>query len=61
MEEKPFDPIIQCELIVGGMPNAPTIHHSEARPYYRPREDVINVPRPELFESGEEFYSTPLP
>jgi antirestriction protein ArdC len=51
-------PIDRCESVVGGMPSRPEIRHGEARAWYRPSADVVNMPRPELFTSAEEYYST---
>lgn len=53
-----FSPLEQCEAIVRRMPNPPTIRHQEPRAFYRPAIDTINMPKPELFESSEEYYST---
>ncbi len=59
-ETKPldFDPIIQCERIVGGMPSPPAIEHGGARAYYRPSSDTIRMPPAESFRSAEEYYAT---
>jgi len=38
-------------------PGAPTLQHVEPRAYYSPAADVVNMPKPELFESGEEYSS----
>ena len=57
-EPEPFQPIECCEKVVEGMPNRPEIRHKEARAYYRPSEDFVNLPKQELFESPEEYYST---
>ena len=53
-----FQPIQRCESVVQGMPKQPTIEHREARAYYRPSTDTVNMPRPELFVGSEEYYST---
>lgn len=54
----PFDPIQAAQVIVDSMPNKPLILHSEARAYYRPSSDLVNVPKPELFTGNAEYYST---
>lgn len=54
----PFDPIGTAARIVAKMPKAPTITHKEARAYYRPIGDTVNMPRPELFRQPAEYYST---
>jgi len=48
----------QAEKIIAGMPNKPTINHNEARAYYRPSADLVNIPKKELFLSDAEYYST---
>ncbi|MDY7107505.1 MAG: zincin-like metallopeptidase domain-containing protein [Planctomycetota bacterium] len=53
-----FRPIDRCERVVADMPRRPEIRHGEARAWYRPSADVVNMPRPELFTSAEEYYST---
>ena len=41
------------------MPNAPMIRHVQHQAYYRPSEDLINMPERYLFTSAEEeYYST---
>jgi antirestriction protein ArdC len=40
------------------MPNAPMIEHNEPRAYYQPPEDRVNMPKSNLFQSNEEYYST---
>lgn len=58
LAENPFDPIAQCQMIVEAMPNPPAIRHEEPRAYYRPSADLVNMPKPGLFESSEEYFST---
>jgi len=43
---------------VATYPSAPTIRQEGGAAYYRPADDLVVVPRPESFGSGEEFYST---
>ncbi len=57
-ESHPFDPIESAERIVGAMPKRPDILHGEARAYYRPATDTVNMPVPERFERPAEYYST---
>jgi antirestriction protein ArdC len=52
-----FRPIDRCESVVADMPGRPEIRHGEARAWYRPISDTVNMPRPELFTSAEEYYS----
>jgi antirestriction protein ArdC len=53
-----FSPLEACEEIFQRMPHPPSLQHKETRAFYRPREDMINMPKPSLFESSEEYYST---
>lgn len=55
-----FNPIETCESIVAGMPNPPTIRHGEARAYYRPAADVVNMPAKEIFDAETSYYATLL-
>jgi antirestriction protein ArdC len=57
-EVAPFNPIERCEEIVKGMPNAPKLVHVEQRAYYMPSADIINLPKPESFDSPEAYYGT---
>lgn len=52
-----FRPIEKAERIFNSMPQAPEIAHNEPRAYYSPKRDTINLPKPELFRSNEEYYS----
>ena len=56
--DKDSKPIEQAQQIVSDMPNAPTITHNEARAFYRPTTDTVNMPRLGLFDSAEEYHST---
>jgi antirestriction protein ArdC len=53
-----FEPIERCEAVIAGMPKRPTIEHHEARAYYRPATDTVNMPRRELFDRPEAYYAT---
>ncbi|VAX33259.1 hypothetical protein MNBD_NITROSPIRAE01-853 [hydrothermal vent metagenome] len=53
-----FQPIEEAEKIAKGYKRAPKIGHGEARAYYQPASDKINMPKPETFHSEEEYYST---
>jgi antirestriction protein ArdC len=52
-----FQPISECEKTVNGMPNKPTIQHQEQRAYYSPKDDCVNMPKPESFNNEEFYYS----
>ncbi len=46
-----------CEQIVASMPQQPKIQHGEARAYYRPSTDTVNMPEQRLFQKAEHYYS----
>ena len=50
--------IAECEQILASMPQRPAIEHREARAYYRPSSDMVNMPAPELFTQAAAYYST---
>jgi len=56
-ESVKFDPIAAAAAIAAGMKNPPALRHNEARAYYRPSTDSVNMPKPELFASPAEYYS----
>jgi len=58
VEENSFSPIECCERTVDGMPRKPIIKHIRTNAYYSPKEDIVNIPRAELFKGPEEYYST---
>lgn len=58
IEARQFNPIQDAEKIIANMPNRPEINHKEARAYYTPALDSVNMPKPELFKSEPEYYST---
>jgi antirestriction protein ArdC len=53
-----FNPIEDGDRIIDEMPNAPTFEEKEARAFYRPSMDTLNMPRRELFDGDNEYYST---
>jgi antirestriction protein ArdC len=53
-----FNPIEECEAVVTGMQNSPTISNGVQRAYYRPSNDSINMPAKKSFVGDEEYYST---
>jgi antirestriction protein ArdC len=57
-QTRDFNPIMKAERVIHGMPNAPVIEHNEPRAYYQPSEDVVNMPKANLFQTDEEYYST---
>jgi antirestriction protein ArdC len=56
--ERDHTPIISAEEIVRGMPKAPEIRHGHTGASYSPTNDLVQMPRPEVFENGETYYST---
>jgi len=58
VETPEFSPIEVCEQVAKAMPNAPKVRFDEQRAFYSPVLDYINMPKPETFESPEEYYST---
>jgi len=50
------DPIAVCEEIIAGYPNPPKIRNGEPRAYYRPTEDLVNMPNMNAFEDSKEYY-----
>ena len=57
-QTRDFNPITKAEKVIHEMPKAPVIEHIEHRAYYRPSDDVVNMPKANLFKSDEEYYST---
>ena len=53
-----FTPIERCEQIIRNMPNPPKIQHRRQAAWYRPSQDLVNMPKPESFESAEEYFCT---
>ena len=58
VKEKHFSPIEACERLVNRMPSPPGIEHRRNQAFYRPAEDIVNMPKPERFDSREAYYST---
>ena len=56
--ERQHNSIEAAEQLVQAMPNAPEIRHGLRGASYNPTEDAVQMPRPEVFESGEAYYST---
>ena len=48
--------IEDAQTILKNMPKRPPINHNEARAYYRPSTDSINMPPKVLFPSIEEYF-----
>ena len=58
MDAQPFTPIQRCEQLVAVMPSPPRIQHKRQAAFYNSALDLVNLPKPESFESAEEYYST---
>jgi len=56
--ERDHSPIEKAEQIVRGMQNAPEIRHGHTGASYGPPEDVVRMPRPEVFKAGNAYYAT---
>ncbi len=56
--EREFSPIERAQQIIDNMPNPPRIEHVQPRAFYRSKDDLVNLPRPELFKSDEYYYGT---
>jgi antirestriction protein ArdC len=56
--EREHSPIEAAESIVRGMHDAPGIRHGHTAASYCPADDVVRMPRPEVFNDGERYYST---
>ena len=58
VEARTHNPIEAAESIVDGFRNCPRIEHkNRTRAFYHPALDFVNIPVPELFDSGEAYYS----
>jgi antirestriction protein ArdC len=55
---KELNPIHECEAIINGMPQSPTIRHKEKLAFYHSAEDYINMPQRKLFKQKEHYYAT---
>lgn len=51
------EPIAEAEAIVANMPKRPEIVHGQARCFYRPSTDTVNMPEMGLFDQTEEYYT----
>lgn len=55
--EQPFTPIETATKIIEVMPQRPRIQHKEQSAYYSPMMDYVNLPRPETFDSADNYYA----
>jgi antirestriction protein ArdC len=56
-EERPFTPIEAAARIIEAMPQRPPTRHDEPSAYYAPARDYVNLPRPETFDTPENYYA----
>lgn len=56
-EQQPFTPIETAARIVEAMPQRPPIQHIDPSAYYAPARDFVNLPRPEAFDTPENYYA----
>ncbi len=55
--EREHCPIADAERIVANMPQKPEIRHGGGRACYSPAFDRVDMPKPETFRSGQDYYS----
>ena len=58
MPDRQHTNIQSCEEIVNGMPSPPSYQFGGRRASYTPWTDTINMPKPERFKTGEDYYAT---
>jgi len=58
VEAVPFEPLEEAGRIVEGYQNRPQIEHSGSRAFYRPSQDLVQLPQPDRFDIRENYYST---
>lgn len=54
----PFVPDAECDRIIAGMPNAPTLAHGGDRAFYAPALDHVQLPPRDAFLTPDGYYST---
>ena len=54
---EPFKPIQAARDIVIGYKNGPEVIQTGSRAFYRPSTDEVTIPKPERFDTAENFYS----
>jgi len=52
----PTESLEQCDAIISAMPKLPEIRHEQARAFYSPQFDYVNMPSKELFGCAEGYY-----
>lgn len=56
-EERPFTLIETAASIIEAVPQRPPIRYDEPSAYYAPARDFVNLPRPETFDTPENYYA----
>ena len=56
-QERPFTPIERAASIIEAMPQRPAVCHDAPEAYYAPARDFVNLPRPETFDTAENYYA----
>jgi len=57
-DREPVDSLAVCENIMKSYTDCPPINHGGDRAYYATRDDRIQMPHRDTFDSSEEYYST---
>lgn len=52
-----FTPIEKAEQIVRGYKGAPVIRHGGNRAFFRPADDLVQMPHPHTFDQSESYFS----
>lgn len=52
------DPIKEAEMICEGFEDAPSVSFASGRAFYRPSDDIVNVPPLQDYAKPQEYYST---
>ncbi len=52
-----FTPIERCQRLLTRFELKPSIRHEFAKPFYRPHDDLVGMPKPEAFDNAEAYYA----
>ena len=55
---QPFPASVCCERVIAQMPHPPRLVHEARTAFYAPRQDLVNLPPPFLFETAEAYFGT---
>lgn len=56
-KQREHSPIEEAQRIVAAMPKRPEIRHGGDRACYWPSLDRVDIPKPETFRTGQDYYS----